>query len=359
MAAVSHGRGGVNYYNEIDRGACAWLQELIDEGLIPEGKIDDRDIRDVAPSDLKGFNQCHFFAGIGGWSYALRLAGISDDHPVWTGSCPCQPFSCAGQGKGTADERHLWPAFRWLIAQRRPAIVFGEQVAPADGREWLAGVRSDLEAMEYRVGAADLCSACVGSPNIRQRLWWVAHDQRQGLEGYTGNERNRDESGRIGAHAIGSTSESGRVDYSQTIWWPCRDGKWRRVPSGLADSSCDRCKQGRQSIAEAGRDEVERNVTAGRVSNAKDANGRPGECREKERVGSGEKRGRRFAGGCGNLQAAQHGWVDVKSSLFPLAPSIPGRVGMLRGAGNAINPQVAEIFIRASFDVFTNNYANA
>lgn len=162
------------YYNEHDPKAAAWLRELIKQGHIADGVVDERSIEDVLPSDLDGFTQCHFFAGIGGWSHALRLAGWPDDKPVWTGSCPCQPFSAAGKGLGTADERHLWPAFHWLINQCRPAIVFGEQVASRDGREWLATVRSDMEVMGYAVGAADLCAAGTGAPHIRQRLYFVA-----------------------------------------------------------------------------------------------------------------------------------------------------------------------------------------
>jgi DNA (cytosine-5)-methyltransferase 1 len=172
------------YYNEHDPGAAAWLRELIKQGHIADGVVDERSIEDVLPSELAGFTQCHFFAGIGGWSYALRLAGWPDDKPVWTGSCPCQPFSVAGKGKGTADERHLWPAFAWLIRQCRPSVVFGEQVASRAGRGWLAGVRTDLEAMGYAVGAADLCAAGVGAPHIRQRLFWVGNADRAGRKAF-------------------------------------------------------------------------------------------------------------------------------------------------------------------------------
>src|SRR5215472_17245560 len=139
-----------------DPFACAWLRELIRAGLLPEGEVDERSILDVDPADLRPFRQCHFFAGIGGWPHALALAGWPEDQEVWTGSCPCQPLSVAGKRQGHADERHLWPAFHRLIAERRPATVFGEQVASLDGREWLSGIRADLEASGYACGAACL-----------------------------------------------------------------------------------------------------------------------------------------------------------------------------------------------------------
>ena len=173
---------GRAYYNEIDPFAAAWLRELIAAGHIAPGDVDERSVVDVKPDDVAGYTQCHFFAGIGGWSYALRLAGVPDGSRIWTGSCPCQPLSSAGQRKGHLDERHLWPAFHDLIAERRPSIVFGEQVASKDGREWLAAVRVDLETLGYRIGAADLCAAGVGAPHIRQRLYWVADTNRNGLE---------------------------------------------------------------------------------------------------------------------------------------------------------------------------------
>jgi len=162
------------YYNEIDPKAAAWLRELIKQGHIADGVVDERSIVDVSPDELRGFTQCHFFAGIGVWSYALRSAGWADDRPVWTGSCPCQPFSSAGRRGGVDDERHLWPHWHHLISQCQPAIVFGEQVASKDGLGWLDLVSTDMEATGYAFGAADLCAAGVGAPHIRQRLFFGA-----------------------------------------------------------------------------------------------------------------------------------------------------------------------------------------
>ena len=161
------------YYNEIDPFAAAWLRVLIAEGIIAPGIVDERSIEDVRPDELTEFTQCHFFAGIGVWSYALRNAGWPDDRPVWTGSCPCQPFSSAGKGGGFDDERHLWPSFAWLIQQCRPPVVFGEQVDAAVRNGWWDLVASDAEAMGYAAAAAVIPASAVGSPNIRHRLWFV------------------------------------------------------------------------------------------------------------------------------------------------------------------------------------------
>ena len=176
----------MNYYNEYDPLAAAWLRELINQKLIPAGDVDARSILDVTPNELRKYTQCHFFAGIAGWSLALKLARWPDDRPVWTGSCPCQPFSSAGKQLGQADERHLWPAFFELIRECRPDVVFGEQVASAavvgkvgGGTKkadpvWVDGIFDDMEGAGYSCGSAVLAASSVGSPQIRQRLYWVA-----------------------------------------------------------------------------------------------------------------------------------------------------------------------------------------
>jgi len=264
----------MNYYNEFDPKAAAWLRELIKEGLIPDGYVDERDIREVRPSELDGYVQHHFFAGIGGWPYALGLAAWPGDRECWTGSCPCQPFSVAGKGAGTKDERHLWPAFRWLIAQRRPSTVFGEQVASKAGRGWIAGVQADLEALGYVVGRADVCAAGIGAPHIRQRLWWVAESIRQDeLRILRGGGEGVEQRASRGLPILDSTGSSGRVAdsiseglevregqrqdsrtsedaqsptqlhgtpgfWSNSTWHPCRDGKVRRIPIEPSFFSC-------------------------------------------------------------------------------------------------------------------------
>jgi len=159
------------YYNEMDPYPAKWLRNLAEAGEISGGYVDERSIEDVQADELEGYDRAHFFAGIGGWELALRLAGWPADRGVWTGSCPCQPFSQAGKGKGVEDKRHLWPEFLRLITECRPPVIFGEQVASKDGRLWLDGVRSDLEALGYAVGAADMCAASINAPHIRQRLW--------------------------------------------------------------------------------------------------------------------------------------------------------------------------------------------
>ncbi len=175
------------YYNEFDPKAAAWLRELIKRGLIAPGDVDERSINDVRPADLSGYVQCHFFAGIGTWSYALRRAGWEDSRPVWTGSCPCQPFSAAGKRASDSDERHLWPAWFRLIAECRPDVCFGEQVSSKDGLAWIDHVRLDMEGAGYALGVLDTCAAGVGAPHIRQRLYFVA-DAKEGRCG-AGRER--------------------------------------------------------------------------------------------------------------------------------------------------------------------------
>jgi len=227
--------------------------------------VDERDIRDIRPEELHPYDQCHFFAGIGVWSHALRGAGWADDQPVWTGSCPCQPFSAAGAGAGFADERHLWPHFHWLIAQCRPPVVLGEQVASKDGLGWLDLVQADMEGSGYTFGANDLCAAGIGAPHIRQRLWfvgmeygagngwdkrrtessgrraasrcsdgWLADADDAGLEGWLGVPERTDQRA-AGAHGLADGERRACPTdgfWRDADWLFCRDGRWRPVEPG-------------------------------------------------------------------------------------------------------------------------------
>ena len=299
------------YYNENDPFAADWLEALIADGQLPRGFVDQRDIHEVAARDLEGFSQCHFFAGIGGWPVALRLAGWPDDAPVWTGSCPCQPFSAAGKRKGVADARHLWPEFRRLIGEREPSVVFGEQVASKDGREWLAGVRADLEALDYAVGAADLCAAGSGAPHIRQRLFWVGDSlSTRWSEGWSiARDRSTASGGAVGgmADANGGFSGNGELQSCREHRQFTQDGR----AGERAGNSDDEGPQGRS-----------------------------------QHVGEYADQWTPWASGV-FIECLDGTARRVEPSIFPLAHGVPNRVGTLRGAGNAIVPQIAAEFIAA------------
>jgi DNA (cytosine-5)-methyltransferase 1 len=225
------------YYNEHDPYAAQWIRNLIAAGHIAPGDVDERSIEDVCPSDLTGYTQCHFFAGVGVWSLALRRAGWPDDVPVWTGSCPCQPFSAAGKGAGFADDRHLWPFLAWLIEQRRPAAFFGEQVASAT--QWLLLVRSNLEAMGYAFGAMPIEAASAGSFTPRERLFFVADTAGFGRKesGLQAARRAAKDSG----GASDFISNASAVEFVQ-----CLDGKRRPIEPGtfpLANEYPNRVEQ--------------------------------------------------------------------------------------------------------------------
>lgn len=336
------------YYNELDPYAAQWLRNLIAAGHIAPGDVDERSILDVAPDDLAGYVQCHFFAGIGVWSHALRLAGWPDDRPVWTGSCPCQPFSVAGVGGGMDDERHLWPYWFHLIEQRRPGVVFGEQVEAAIRHGWLDLVQTDLEGIGYACAAAGIPAAGVGAPHIRSRLWFVAdalpagraerragagcgsapglhgacgldHHHHQGLEGL--GRGHQAEGGRQGAVRPVTTA-------SESLW--------------VANAGCEPGQQ-----------------NAGGTPRNEETDGREG------RNGRGAHRHHGYSGDGENryahtphyhwrdadwLLCRDGKWRPVEPGTFPLAYGAPARVGRLRAYGNAIVPQVAAEVIAAYMD---------
>jgi len=376
-------------FNEIEPFAADWLR-----ALYGDAKVDTRSIADLQPADVAGFRRVHFFAGIGGWELALQLAGWPEEREIWTGSCPCQPFSAAGKRGGTADARHLWPEMFRLIRECRPETAMGEQVSSKDGLLWLDGVFDDLEAEGYTCWAVDTCAAGVSAPHIRQRLYWLAYAGRSSGGRRTGGF---------------SAAESG-------------EHRPRQFDGDMPDGFGDGCETHRLADANGGNASPERKQRSGqqRLQPQGDAVGRlehaASDGRDARRA---ESSGRSVASGCGadglgdasstRPQERQDGergaadlqhkaaigagpWSDyrieqltdgtqrrIESSLFALAHGIPrdvgpiiaelgklgfdpktakriianarrNRTGRLRGYGNAIVPQVAVEFIKSVMD---------
>lgn len=302
----------MNYYNEWDKGAAAWLRELINNKLIPYGYVDERSITEVTPSDLEGFTQCHFFAGIGGWSLALQLAGVPESTRLWTGSPPCQPFSVAGQSRGFDDERHLAPVFLRLIRECNPELLFGEQVAASIGKHWLDFVFLNLEEKGYTCGAAVLPACSVGAPHKRERLFFGAHRLAY-TSGITDNKRRE--------HA-----QHRRQDETEQTWVGICDG-------GLVDTDSERLQRERRDSDSQGR-EGQNILQAGPLN---------GTGTESESTSPHHG----FWSYADWLGCRDGKFRPVEPGTFPLANGVPARVGRLRGYGNAIVPQVAAEFVKA------------
>lgn len=340
------------YYNEIDPSACAVLRELIARDVIAPGDVDDRSIKEVTPNDLHGYTQVHFFAGGGLWSVAARLAGWPDERPLWTGSCPCQPFSAAGKGAGTDDPRHLWPDLHRLVSSCRPPIVMGEQVAGAAGYGWFDGVRADLARETYACRAVDIPACAIDAPHQRNRLYWIALDDgiSQGLEGQRGNV----DRGEGRSHSLGSAAATDGVLFGDAESIRRREGRseyelWR----------------GRDASPDA---DVQLQSDA-----ATERNGRElGELSAQEGRGVREisgQRDRRSQSGFAHRNVQRNGswWADAEWIVSPidgkarrtkpglpfLVDGLPGRVDLWRVGGNAISPILAAEVIAAFLDTET------
>lgn len=386
------------YYNEYEPKAAAWLRQLIKNGLIADGEVDERSITEVEASDIRGYTQHHFFAGIGGWSYALRLASWADDKPVCTASLPCQPFSVAGAGKGKDDERHLLPHFIELVKQSNFRTIFGEQVPAAIKHGWLDDLCFEMERENYVVGSIVLTAAGAGAPHIRQRLYWVADSNGTGPQKLT---RKRGELQRFTENGMAygmADTESDRRNEGTTNGTrgterDNTEGESGRIAKhgGMVYPNGTGSQQGREFTEATGyRDSTEPTGGISRMGNT-EHNGRPtseGPGSDASAIYNSEARANipSELKGAGTpalvsertnsewLYCRDDKWRPIKPGVKPLVDGVPSRVVpssdrstealeidcentqearvmRLKGYGNAIVPQVAAQFIKAFMSV--------
>lgn len=213
-----------------------------------------------------------------------------------TGGFPCQPYSFAGQQRGSADDRALWPEMLRVIKNAGPAWVVGENVAGIIRME-LDRVLSDLEGAGYTVRTFAIPALAVDAKHQRNRVWIVANAK---TEHWPKHGRKAHESGWGSEDLANSLREQNQRD------------QLHRIQHGATGSG----------------------------ETLPNANGR--RCQEFNNFQSQSRAGR-------HNRPISKGWCEwpTEPELGRVAHGIPCRVDRLRGLGNAIVPQVAAQIIKA------------
>jgi DNA (cytosine-5)-methyltransferase 1 len=216
------------------------------------------------------------------------------------GGFPCQPFSVAGKRAGKADDRYLWPEVVRCLDILRPTWFLGENV-PGIINLALDQVCADLEGLDYQVWPVCLPACAVDAPHLRQRIWIVAHTERDGRRPRgTECERQQGRTAPVGA--------SNGMAHSDSQPSPTRRQQSVRRPSQTARSG-----ECREAVADASRELLDGSRQAGTRRRGQSTN--------------------------------QSRW-PVEPAICRVDHGIPSRVDRLKGLGNAIVPQIAEILGR-------------
>ena len=224
---------------------------------------------------------------------------------VICGGYPCQPFSQAGKRGGENDARHLWPAMHNAIRVLRPRYALMENVrghlSLGFGR-----VLGDLAEIGYDAEWQVIPAAAVGALHKRDRVFIVA---------YTDSRRRKQRKPKT--KSVSGISSSSK-----------------RVGTNVADSDGERlegqrAKQQTTRVARKGKEMANTNGSGG-CGFGSLQHGRENVFRKSDQL-------RRENG------LTSGSWWEVEPNVGRVANGIPNRVDRLKGLGNAIVPQVAEL----------------
>ena len=252
---------------------------------------------------------------------------------VICGGYPCQPFSTAGKRRGNQDPRHLWPWVRYAISQLRPRYAIMENVR---GHLSMGGtdVLSDLASIGYDAEWRVVSAASVGANHKRDRIIIVAYPTGQlghGFNDYQGNSTRPETLSQFGdggrSENVANTNGSDSTDGRQREALPSEDISWGNDRAGSGSNTWEvgmgSTRQSETNVANT--DTRQTSWGVGRVS-------------ESSRLVFG-----RDNIGRGTQSYAGWQWWETEPDVGRVAHGISDRVDRLKGLGNAVVPQVAEI----------------
>jgi DNA (cytosine-5)-methyltransferase 1 len=229
---------------------------------------------------------------------AERLGGLPSIDLV-CGGFPCQPFSVAGKQRAQADDRHLWPQMRRVIALARPTWVLAENVTGLIALA-LDDVLADLESIRYAARAVVIPAVAVDARHRRDRVWIIARDRDRDRESTCSFDAEMEELRGVVADSNCATGE--------------RFGQHSRKV--LPDQT---------SVRFGSSGSTATNTNSDAIRN------------ESERVG--------WSGGS-SIAGNACRWLP-EPNVGRVAHGVPRRVDRLRALGNAVVPQIPEIIGRA------------
>ena len=230
---------------------------------------------------------------------------IGKDAPsvdVLAGGFPCQPVSVAGRQLGKDDPRWLWPEFWRLIRILRPRVALLENV-PGLFRHGFGGIISDLAASGYDAEWDCIPAAAVGAPHRRDRVFIIA------------------------------TRCGGVADPDRTA-----RGQSRRASETLLESGAVERSRRRGSVLSPVAD-----PTSG------------GQPRPGEPIHTGDSAASSEGETVESFNGGVSGIWPIEPAVGRVANGIPRRVDRLRGLGNAVVPQVAEVVGRRVMEILRGN----
>jgi DNA (cytosine-5)-methyltransferase 1 len=241
--------------------------------------------------------------------------GLVPDCDILTAGYPCQPFSQAGQRRGSEDDRHIWPYIFSIIQGKRPTWCVFENVY-GHVSLGLDEVLSDLESEAYAARPFIVPACATDAPHRRDRLWIIG--------------RNVADTDIFNRGAI----EKSRKPKRQT---------WGQSPSNSSSDVADAqsVRTGKSRHAHKTEGSTESSATQPNGSSADVADAQSKRLEDDGRCGElGRERDRRRVPTQSGGEKRSNTWKP-EPPVGRVANGIPRRVDRLKGLGNAIVPQIA------------------